>query len=263
MRVVRLDGQMWSGAGAPARGARDAHVGPGLIETMRAAGGRIAFRDLHMARLGASLAACGFSDAVAPEVIAAALDEVIGAAGTGDLLVRLVVGRDGALLVETDDLLPLDTQPPQATAIVQAGLWDPRDTAAGHKLTGRDRWVAAEAAARAAGADVVLAADDAGRLGEASRAAVFVVARGELWTAPLEGILPSVGREVILGLCDRVRMDAPGPEVWRHADEVFVVSALRGVTAIVAIDGTPVGAGLPGPVTTRLCAAFAAQANAR
>lgn len=262
MRVVRLDDRVWSGPAVPARSELDAQVGSGLIETMRAADGRIAFRDLHMARLEASVAACGFRDAASPGRIAAALDAVVAHAGTGDLLVRLVAGRGGGLLVEADDVDPLGAEPARVTATVLVGLWDPNDAGAGHKVTGRDRWVAAEAVATTIGADAVLAADVTGALGEASRAAIFVVTGGELWTAPLAGILPGVGRQVVIGLTGDVRVEAPGPDVWRTAEEVFLVSALRGVTAVVDIDRTPVGTGEPGPMTSQLAAAFAAYGAA-
>ena len=44
------------------------------------------------------------------------------------------------------------------------------------------------------------------------------------------------------------------------ADEVFITSTLKEVLPVATIDGRPVGAGRPGPVTLRLLAALRAYA---
>ena len=46
------------------------------------------------------------------------------------------------------------------------------------------------------------------------------------------------------------------PDELRGADEAFLTSATRGVLPITTIDGRPVGAGVPGPVTRRLMALY-------
>ena len=46
------------------------------------------------------------------------------------------------------------------------------------------------------------------------------------------------------------------PDELRGADEAFLTSATRGVLPITTIDGRPVGAGVPGPVTQRLMALY-------
>ncbi len=260
MRVVRIDDREWRDDAVPGADELAATVGPGLIETMRARNGRIAHRRLHVARLAASVAACGYREAAGPGRVAAALDAVVASAGAGDLMVRLVAGRSGVLLVEAGPVAPLPTVPASATARVLPGLWDPRNVADAHKRTERAKWQAAEAVA--GDADVVVAADARGRLGEGSRAAVFVMRDGAIHTAPVAGILPGIGRRVVIEMEGDVVERAPEPELWRTADEVFIVSAVRGVTAIVVLDAEPVGDGLPGPVTTRLAAAFRARVMA-
>jgi len=37
-----------------------------------------------------------------------------------------------------------------------------------------------------------------------------------------------------------------------RADEVFAVSAVRGVVPVVSVDGREIGTGAPGPVTRKL-----------
>jgi branched-subunit amino acid aminotransferase/4-amino-4-deoxychorismate lyase len=255
MRVVRIDGAEYRGPAAPGRAALDGLAGPGLIETMRARNGRIADRDAHLARLSASRTALRGPDGPGPERIASELDAVLAVCRVTDALVRVVLGRR-ALVVEAAPIGPLPTEPAALAAITVSGLWRPEAAEAEHKRTERGHWLRAEAAATAAGAELALATDTAGRLGEGSRASVFVVAGGVLQTAPVTGLLPGIGRAAVIALHGDVREAAPAVERWRAATEIFVVSALRGVSAVVAIDGTVVSGGTPGPVTRRLAAAY-------
>ena len=183
------------------------------------------------------------------------LDAVLAACGAEDGLVRLVVGAR-AIVAEAAPVEPLPAEPGAVAAITVAGAWRPERTAAEHKCTERAGWRRAEAAASAAGADVVMGTDAEGRLGEASRASVFVVAGGCLQTAPIAGLLPGIGRAVVMELAGEVLEDPAPAERWRRAEEIFIVSALRGVTGIVMVDGTPVGDRAPGPVTRRLAEAY-------
>lgn len=255
MRVVRVDGAEYRGPAAPGRAALDGLAGPGLIETMRARDGRIADRAAHLARLSASRQALRGPGGPSPERIASELDAVLAGCRATDARVRLVLGQR-ALVVEAAPIGPLPAEPPALAAITVAGLWRPKAAEAEHKRTERGHWLRAEAAASAAHADLALATDAAGRLGEGSRASVFVVARGVLQTAPVTGLLPGIGRAAVIALHGDVLEAAAPAERWRAATEIFVVSALRGVSAVVAIDGAALSGGAPGPVTRRLAAAF-------
>jgi len=261
VRVVRIDGIEYRGAAAPGRTGLDALAGPGLIETMRARRGRIAHRRAHLHRLAASRDALGLRGGPDPALVEDELDAVLAACRAEDALVRLVVGA-GALVVEAAPVEPLPAEPPAVVAITLAGAWRPDCTAAEHKRTDRAHWRRAEAAAIAAGADIALTTDTQGRLGEASRASVFVVADGTLQTAPVAGLLPGIGRAVVVELAGAVLEEAAPLERWRGAQEIFSVSALRGVSAVSAIDGAPVGLGPPGPVTRRLAAAYRRRVGA-
>ena len=255
MRVVRIDGAEFRGPAAPPRSRLDARAGPGLLETMRARRGCIAHRTAHLARLAASRTALGLPAAPPASRIASELDALLEACPGDDLLVRLVVGP-GALVVEAAPLMALPLAPGVQTAVTRAGAWCPAHAAAEHKHTERRHWRDAEAAATAAGADIVIATDAAGCLGEASRASVFVVDGGVLQTAPVEGLLPGIGRAAVIELAGAVVEESLPAERWRAADEIFTVSALRGVIAVTAIDGAPVGHGTPGPTTRHLAMAF-------
>jgi D-alanine transaminase len=45
-----------------------------------------------------------------------------------------------------------------------------------------------------------------------------------------------------------------------HSDELFVSSSIRELLAVVRVDGSAIGAGRPGPIFTRLLAAFRERA---
>jgi branched-subunit amino acid aminotransferase/4-amino-4-deoxychorismate lyase len=99
-------------------------------------------------------------------------------------------------------------------------------------------------------------------MGESSRASVFVAADGSLRTAPVEGLLPGIGRRAIMQLAGVGVEEAADPATWHRADEIFVVSALGGVNAVTVIDGAPVGRGVVGPRTRDLAAQYRAMVDA-
>jgi D-alanine transaminase len=69
---------------------------------------------------------------------------------------------------------------------------------------------------------------------------------GEWVAAPAEGLL--AGTTLAALAAERaVRREALGEPEWRAADEILLLSAVRGVVAAVRCDGAPVGSGRPGP----------------
>jgi branched-chain amino acid aminotransferase len=96
-----------------------------------------------------------------------------------------------------------------------------------------------------------------GEVAEGHASNVFAVRRGVLHTPPLDaGILAGITRELVLRLARERGVEvheAPLlPEELRSADEAFVTSSVREVMPIARIDGQPLGAGRPGPVTLAL-----------
>ena len=116
-------------------------------------------------------------------------------------------------------------------------------------------------AADAGATEAILLAD--GWLREGSSTSVIVVRDGVLH-APPEGpeILPGTTRALVFELAARlgirVRVEPVPEAALRGADEVLITFATRGVLPVTRLDAAPVGDGRPGPVWTRLFAAYEA-----
>jgi branched-subunit amino acid aminotransferase/4-amino-4-deoxychorismate lyase len=233
--------------------------GDGLFETMRAEHGAVPLLERHLARLGASISALGLDPAPSADQVRVAVQEVLALVDDGVHRVRVTVTARPTLLVEATEHAG-----GQATALAVAslrGTWFPGEEIREHKTLSYAGHRLAHRRAVAAGADHALLLDSHGSLGESDAANVFVVTAGTLATPPIDGILGGVTRDVLIeaaateGIPVQVRPVAE-PE-WRACDEMFLSNGLTGVTAVVTIDGTPVGNGTPGPITERLRRAFA------
>lgn len=96
-------------------------------------------------------------------------------------------------------------------------------------------------AARRDGFDDALLLNERGEVAECTSANIFIAARGELWTPPLDsGALAGVSRKAILAGCARagtpVREEPLRREDLLQADEVFITSTTREVQAVSQLD---------------------------
>ena len=75
-----------------------------------------------------------------------------------------------------------------------------------------------------------------------------------MWT-PRGNILEGITRQTVLDLAVELGVPARqadlSPEALRTADEAFLSSTAGGIMPVSRVDGKPLGAGKPGPVTTR------------
>jgi branched-chain amino acid aminotransferase len=117
------------------------------------------------------------------------------------------------------------------------------------------------------GGDEALMLNQAGELTECSQSNFFLVIDGAVVTPPLEaGLLPGITRAFVLSLASEIGIAAREVTCTTgdlgRADEAFLTSTTREITPVVAVDGRPIGAGRPGPVTRRLLEAFRARVRA-
>lgn len=114
--------------------------------------------------------------------------------------------------------------------------------------------------ATAAGENEGLLVDRHGNIAEGSSSNLFVVEDGQLILPPDTEILAGVTLQIVLVLAEEagipvVRRPIPLADLPRW-DEAFLTSTSRHVLPLVRVDGQPVGAGRPGPMTLALTQQF-------
>jgi branched-chain amino acid aminotransferase len=106
------------------------------------------------------------------------------------------------------------------------------------------------------GADEVVLLDREGDVAEAPTANVFAVMGGELVTPPLDRVLAGITRDSLLAIARAERIPAREvaltPDQLAFSDEAFLCATSLPIQAIASIDGRPLRAPAPGPMTTRL-----------
>ena len=227
--------------------------GRAAFETLRVYGGKPFRFDDHVARMQASATRLGIDWPGGFEAVA---EEALAAAGTPDAVLRLYLtaGREGGrpVVMALVSALAPDLDERRAHGIKLASLLGIRAEApwllGGVKSTSYAVNMAAEAEARARGADDAVFVRDDGILLEGTVTNVWWRRGSTLYTPSLElGILAGVTRAVLLEL-------APGAgyEVEQgiyplgdllSADEAFTSSSVREVMPVIAVDATPLGRG--------------------
>jgi branched-chain amino acid aminotransferase len=246
--------------------------GDSVYETIASYRGRLFATAEHLARLERSAQRIGMRSPPR-DAMERAIADTVAAAGNAESRVRIMLTR-GVGRLDLDPAAAGDTQlvvivwplsAPTAemyargvaVAVVSVARNDPRAIDPAVKSGNYLNNVLALGEARRAGAyEAILCAAD-GTVAEGASSNVFAVVAGVVRTPPVEvGILDGITRGKVLGLCRghgvplaEVRIT---PGELRAADEAFITSATRGVLPVTRIDGQPVGAGVPGPVTRRL-----------
>jgi 4-amino-4-deoxychorismate lyase len=249
--------------------------GEAVFEAMRVYGGRPFRLDAHLDRLAASARAVGLAPPAGLEELAA---EAVAAAGGGDLVLRLICtrgreepgpGGPSAFAICTDLPASLEAERRRGLRLVLlTTATDPLVRAAspwllaGVKTTSYAVNMAAQRAARAAGADDAVLVGLGGELLEAPTASLWWRAGHTLHTPSLDlGILAGITRAVVLrdlapGLGLKVLEGVYGAEDLAAADEAFLSSSTRELMPVVQVDGVPIAAGHPGRAATDLQSAL-------
>jgi len=262
---------------APHVSARDRGftLADGVFETMLAHNGKVFRLDDHLARLRGALGVLGIP------VQAELRSWVDAAVDAGDLahgVVRLTVTRGvapGGLTPPHDPeptvVLIVTAMPPPPSSVYERGLSahvasgrrNEHAATAGLKTLAFIDGIAATIEAQRAGADEALLLDVAGHCSEGAASNLFAVAGGAVITPPLTcGPLPGITRGVALGLAAQLGIPAEErvitPDELAAADEAFLTNSFRGIAPLVRLNGRPIAGGVPGSVTGRLLAAYAA-----
>lgn len=262
----------------------DAHVsifdrgllfGDGVYEVAAVYNGRLLDADLHLVRLERSLGEIGMT---MPQSAAAWLDVMQSLVDRNDItegLVYLQITRGAA---ERDFAFPANIVPtmfsyarskvltsdPHARGITLHAVQDIRWARRDIKSTSMLAQVLAKQEAKASGAYEALM-HDRGTITEGGSSTIWIVQHGTMVTRPLShAILAGITRDVIFELAQREGLPAIERAVTIDdvlgAEEVFITSATSFVLPVVALDGTMIGDGTPGPITLRMRDAYLARA---
>jgi len=233
----------------------------------------------HIARLERSLGEIRMRSPLTRPAWAALLIELVERNGGGDMYLYVHVtrgaeeGRNHALnptlaptvFLMACPLAPLD-ESVRLTGVGAITLPDERWGRCDIKSTSLLANVLAKSRAADAGeTEAILLAN--GKLREGSSSSTMVVKDAVLYAPPYgPEILPGTTRELALKLAAEGGIAVcVGPiteEQLRTADEILLSFATRGVLPVTRLDGAAVGTGRPGPVWSRLAAAFEAHRQA-
>jgi D-alanine transaminase len=248
--------------------------GDGIYEVTRVVNGRLFEADRHMRRLQYGLRGIGIDPRITPDQIIDIHYRLIQENGltSGEGTVYLQITRGAA--PRTHYFPPAGTAP---TVFLSASPFTPnkaqREQGATAVTYPDIRWsrcdlktvnllgaVLAKQHAVAAGSlEAVFIRD--GVITEGSHTNVFGVIDGQLRTYPRSNyILPGITRDVVLELAVEEGINVRETPIFQQEigrlDELFVTGTTSDVTPIVQLDGRPIGAGTPGPITRQLGAAI-------
>jgi len=255
---------------------RGYQFGDGVYEVCEVHRRAIIDETRHMARLARSLGELRMQAPLSPAALAIVLREVISRNKISDGYVYLQVTRGVA---RRDHVFP--SVPVKPALVVTARAVDPMKLAATAEAgiavvsVPETRWkrpdikticllpnVLARQAAREAGAAEAWFVDADGMVTEGAASNAWILTQGGvIVTRPCDtGILRGVTRTTLL---DVIAAEGLALEERKFslaeafmATEAFITGATTLVTAVVAIDGRPVGEGRPGPLAQRLRAKF-------
>jgi branched-chain amino acid aminotransferase len=252
--------------------------GDGVFEGIRSYGGKVFRFDEHLRRLFASAKAISLEVQMTADELKKATYDTMEANGVSDGYIRMVVSRG------TGDL-GLDPRKCKgnATVVIIAAsiqlypqkLYDegleivtgatvqshPEALNPAIKSCNYLNNILAKIEGINAGVQEVLMLNHLGYVAECTGDNIFAVRDGALVTPPESaGILRGVTRAVVMELAGELGIPCREAQMTRldlyTADEVFLTGTAAEIIAVVKIDGRSIGSGKPGPVTSRLLAAF-------
>jgi D-alanine transaminase len=254
--------------------------GDGVYEVIPAYGGRLFHLPAHLKRLQYSLDGIRLKNPHTDADWTVLLKELVDRNGGGDQAVYLQVSRGAP--AERDHSFPAGTASTVfAMSSPLAGLAAELKTRGAKTITLDDiRWQRCDIKCTALLGNVLLRqkATEAGchegilirdgHVTEGTASSLFVVEDDVLVTPP-DGpeLLPSITRDVVLMLAERVRLPVRRGRIplaaLERVAEVWLASSTREVYAVTSIDGKPVRDGAPGVQWQRMYALFQEHKQAR
>jgi len=261
-------------------GDRGFQLGDGLFETLRVRRGVAVEIGLHLARLREGMGILAIPMPLSDEELTSAIADVVEVNAPGDAAVRITVSRGapvgrGLLPPGWRELVPTivvqawphvpvahEVLARGVRAVIATGRRDPAHPLASVKTISRADHVHAKLEAERSGADDAITLTIDGHVAEATTANVALIVGTRVLTPPLAaGILAGTTRDWLLRPEGAAALGLVAAEAWLTrddllaADEALICSSVAGFQALVALDGAPIGGGVPGPWAGRLRAA--------
>jgi D-alanine transaminase len=241
-----------------------------VYEVVRTYGGRPFAVDDHLGRLFRSLKSVEIRHGFTAPQLTGLIHEAVQRAAFPEAMVYLQISRGQARRHRgfPADALPtlvMTVRELEASAAMRTGVSvitvpDTRWMHCDIKSVGLLANVLAYNVARQAGAHDAIFVEADGNVNEATAGNLFVVTGNVLRTPPKgPRILAGVTRDKLLRTAgmpvaeERIRKD----ELY-SAVEIFISSTTAEVVPVIAVDGKPIGAGIPGPIARRVYEAFVA-----
>ena len=253
--------------------------GEGIYETLRTYNGRMFFFERHLRRLRNSAALVDLTIPFTDDELATRIHDTIAAAKLdgNEAYVRVLITRGVGEL--TYDLKatpkpswviivkPLPSPPAElyerGVKVVLVDVIRNHPQSVNPMIKSNNLMnsaLAAQQALKRGGFEAVMR-NYRGELTECTQSNLFIVKNGAALTPPLEsGLLPGITREFVFEIgrdADvEVREQILHDNDLFAADEAFLTSTTREVLSIVGVDDRNIGAGKPGPVTSKLLKTF-------
>lgn len=110
---------------------------------------------------------------------------------------------------------------------------------------------------------MALLLDNHGCVTETSSGNLFVAQNGEVITPTERATLPGISQKVVLDLCTEMGIPSRRADLTPNdvtsANEAFLTSSTYCIVPVAALNGQPIGAAVPGPVTQRLLTAWSSR----
>jgi branched-chain amino acid aminotransferase len=251
--------------------------GDGVFEGIRCYSGNVFRLEQHLERLYESARAIMLQIPISPEKLAEDVYETLRRNQFTDAYIRLVVTRGAGSL----GLDPNKTSDPQVIIITDKIALYPTEyydkglelitasTIRNHPAALSPRIkslnylnnIMAKLEGLQAGCVEALMLNHKGEVAECTGDNIFIVRKGRLLTPPIDaGILEGVTRNAVIELAEAAGIGCDQTALTRHdifiADECFLTGTAAEVIPVVKLDKRPIGAGVVGPITTQLIAAF-------
>ena len=250
--------------------------GNGLFETMRAYRRRIFRLEHHLQRLFLALEYLQFPIPFTFDMLKEAIQRTLEANRLEDAYIRLNVTRgEGAtvpdpttcrapnLIIITRDYVPYSPSLYQKgyRGTITRVRMSPHTPTTTMKTLNFLNYIIAKMEAKASGYNEGILVNTDGFVTEGTVSNIFMVSGGRLLTPAREaGLLPGVTRQAILEVAAAQQINATEgtitPGQLAAADEAFLTNSLVEVMPLVELDGRPIGAGTPGPITRELSASY-------